>query len=60
MTWQSFFDISTMPHRHLLFSYMTVLIVQGGYFAWVAWNWLHTKGADRSFLSGEAKRTPRL
>jgi hypothetical protein len=43
MTWHSFFDTSTMAHRHLLAAYATVLVVQSGYFGWIAWNWFHTK-----------------
>ena len=43
MTWRSLFDMSTMEHRHLLFAYAAVLITQGGYVAWIAWNWLRTK-----------------
>jgi hypothetical protein len=43
MTWKSFFDTSTMANRHLLAVYAIVLIVQGGYFGWIAWNWFHTK-----------------
>ena len=31
MTWQSLFDLSTMEHRHLLFAYAAVLVIQGGY-----------------------------
>jgi hypothetical protein len=44
MTWHSFFNFSTMQNRHLLASYATVLIIQGGYVGWVAWNWFRTKG----------------
>ena len=47
MTWNSFFDVSTMEHRHLLFAYAIVLLIQGGYAGWIAWNWLHTKDARR-------------
>jgi drug/metabolite transporter superfamily protein YnfA len=43
MTWNSLFDISTMEHRHLLFVYAAVLIIQGGYAGWIAWNWFRTK-----------------
>jgi drug/metabolite transporter superfamily protein YnfA len=43
MTWSSLFDMSTMGHRHLLFAYAAVLIIQGGYAGWIAWNWLRTK-----------------
>ena len=47
MTWQSLFDLSTMEHRHLLFAYAVVLIIQGGYAGWIAWNWRHTKKTRR-------------
>ncbi len=30
MTWQSFFDFSTMAHRHLVFVYVGVWALQGG------------------------------
>ena len=43
MTWNSFFDLGTMASRHLLASYAVVFLVQGGYFAWTAWNWTSTK-----------------
>lgn len=39
MTWHTFFDLSTMEGRHLLAVYALVLLLQGGYFAWTAWNW---------------------
>ena len=45
MTWNSFFDMSTMEHRHLLFAYAAVLVIQGGYFGWTAWNWFRTKSS---------------
>jgi hypothetical protein len=32
-----------MEHRHLLFAYAAVLIIQGGYVGWTAWNWLRIK-----------------
>jgi hypothetical protein len=43
MTWQSFFDISTMEHRHLLIVYAAVLLIQAGYAGWIAWNWSRVK-----------------
>ena len=43
MTWHSLFNLSTMEHRHLIFSYGAVWAIQGGYLAWIAWNWFHTK-----------------
>jgi hypothetical protein len=33
-----------MQNRHLLASYAVVLIIQGGYASWIAWNWFHTRG----------------
>jgi hypothetical protein len=47
MTWHSLFSLSTMEHRHLLSAYATVLIIQGGYAGWIAWNWFRTKDARR-------------
>lgn len=44
MTWHSFFNVSTMEHRHLLMAYAVVLLVQAGYFGWTALNWLRLKG----------------
>jgi len=46
MTWHSFFDLSTMEHRHLLFVYVGIWVVQLGYLSWIAWNWLHTKNPN--------------
>jgi hypothetical protein len=43
MTWKDFFNLSTMEHRHLLLVYLTIWVVQGGYLAWIARNWLRTK-----------------
>lgn len=35
MTWAQLFDLHTMEHRHLLLSYVAVIVFQGGYLAWV-------------------------
>jgi hypothetical protein len=43
MTWHSFFDLSSMEHRHLVAAYAVVLGVQGGYFVWTLRNWLRTR-----------------
>ena len=43
MTWQSFFDFSTMGHRHLVFVYAGVLILQAGYLAWIGASWRKLK-----------------
>jgi len=42
MTWHSFLNLSTLENRHLLAAYITVWAIQGGYFAWVAWQWRRT------------------
>jgi hypothetical protein len=47
MTWHSFFDMSTMPHRHLLFAYVAVWLIQGGYFGWIIWNWIQVRAPRR-------------
>jgi len=39
MTWQTFFDFSTMAHRHLVFVYAGVLVVQLSYVGWLARAW---------------------
>jgi len=40
MTWHSFFSLahSSYPHN-LAYAYAAVLIIQGGYFAWIIRNW---------------------
>jgi hypothetical protein len=43
MNWHTFFDFSTMASRHLVSVYTGVWLVQGGYLAWVAWNWRNVK-----------------
>jgi hypothetical protein len=43
MTWQTFFDFSTMAHRHLVFVYAGVWIAQVGYLAWIVLNWRKLK-----------------
>jgi hypothetical protein len=47
MTWHSFFSMSTLESRHLVFAYATVLVIQGGYLAHVAWQWCQTKRPHR-------------
>jgi hypothetical protein len=36
----------TLAQRHLLYAYVSVWIIQGGYCAWVAWNWI--RSSDKS------------
>ena len=33
---------SSMEAHHLLWAYLSVWGIQGGYCAWIAWQWLHT------------------
>jgi hypothetical protein len=47
MTWHSFFSVSTMQSRHLLSAYATVLVIQAGYLARVAWQWHRIKTPRR-------------
>ena len=35
MTLHQLFDLSTMEHRHLLLSYIAIVLAQGGYLAWL-------------------------
>jgi threonine/homoserine/homoserine lactone efflux protein len=32
---------SSMEAHHLLWVYLSVWIIQGGYLAWIAWQWRH-------------------
>jgi hypothetical protein len=32
--------MSTLDGRHLVFTYVGIILIQGGYVGWVAWNWL--------------------
>jgi hypothetical protein len=32
-----------MAARHLLYVYLSVWLIQGGYAAWIAWQWLRTR-----------------
>jgi hypothetical protein len=43
MTWHTFFNFSTMEHRHLVWAYATVWTIQIGYLGWVVRGWLRTK-----------------
>ncbi len=43
MTWQSFFNFSTMAHRHLVFAYAAVLGAHAAYVTRIAVGWARTK-----------------
>jgi threonine/homoserine/homoserine lactone efflux protein len=34
---------NSMEAHHLLWTYLVVWLIQGGYFAWIAWQWMHTE-----------------
>jgi len=37
---------SSMAARHLLYVYLSVWLIQGGYFVWVVGHWMRTKPAS--------------
>jgi len=39
---------SSMEARHLLYVYLSVWFIQGGYLAWTAWHWTHTPKGSRA------------
>jgi hypothetical protein len=43
MTWHTFFNLSTMEHRHLVIAYCAVWTIQIGYLGWITREWLRTK-----------------
>jgi hypothetical protein len=43
MTWHQIFSLKTLESRHLLAAYADVLLLQGGYFLWIAYQWSRTK-----------------
>jgi threonine/homoserine/homoserine lactone efflux protein len=38
---------SSMAAHHLLYAYITVWVIQGGYCAWIAWQWSRTKPSSQ-------------
>ncbi len=46
---------SSMEARHLLYVYLSVWLIQGGYAGWVAWQWLRTGKILQPDLSLDAK-----
>ena len=45
----------TMQAHHVLGVYLTVWIVQGGYAAWVAWQWTRTKVSGSTYSASESR-----
>ncbi len=43
MTWKSIFDLHTMDHQHIVYTYVTVLAVQIGYLSRLIYTWTHPK-----------------
>jgi hypothetical protein len=37
----------SMEARHLLYAYVAVWLIQGGYAAWIAWQWTRAGGSGR-------------
>ena len=42
---------SSMAQHHLLYVYLSVWLIQGGYAAWIAWQWVRTGKELQSGLS---------
>jgi hypothetical protein len=47
---------SSLAAHHLLYAYLSVWFIQGGYCIWVAWQWLHTKTNSRTNTPSHAHR----
>ncbi len=60
MTWQTFFDFSTMAHRHLVFVYVGISVVQLGYVCWIAKNWAQTGPRNQPRLTAALKKATKL
>jgi hypothetical protein len=43
MNWHTFFSMSTMQNRHLLFTYAGVWVVQLSYLGWILYSWKRVK-----------------
>jgi hypothetical protein len=48
-----FEGMSALAARHLVLAYVSVAVIQGGYFALVSWNWLKLDRQE----SGEQKKS---
>ena len=42
-----FDGFDTMEGRHLVFAYAAVILIQGGYFAWVAIQWIKLNASEK-------------
>ena len=43
MTWHSFFDLSTIQHRHILATYGGIILINAIVFARLVYTWTHPK-----------------
>jgi hypothetical protein len=43
MTWHSFFDVSTIQHRHILATYCGIILINAAVFARLVYSWTHPK-----------------
>jgi hypothetical protein len=43
MTWQSFFDLSTQDHRHLLATYCVVILINLAVFGRLVYAWMNPR-----------------
>lgn len=43
MTLHQMFDLSTIEHRHIVYAFGAVVLMQGGYFLVVANSWMRLK-----------------
>jgi hypothetical protein len=55
MNWHWFFN-GTMQARHLAAAYLVVWVAQGGYAAWIAWQWKTLSAEEQR--SSSAGREP--
>jgi hypothetical protein len=50
---------NTIEGRHLVFVYASVILIQGGYFLYVASQWLKLRGPEKPAADLNAKKTTR-
>jgi hypothetical protein len=43
MTWHSFFDVSTIQHRHILATYGGIILINATVFARLVYSWTHPR-----------------
>ena len=56
---QHFDGWNTLEGRHLVFVYATVILIQGGYFAFVASSWLKLRRTASLAAGSQVKKTTR-